>query len=54
MAAKKPKAPKSPKTKPESMLGTGIARQGAKSIQKMAQRRCLAMGGKYVNGKCIY
>ena len=50
MAKRKPKK----KVKPEQLLGKGIARMGAQSLQNVKQRNCLAMGGKWKNGKCVY
>jgi hypothetical protein len=35
-------------------LGTGGAAKAASAIMKNKQRKCSAMGGKWVGGKCTF
>lgn len=60
MAARKrvPEKPKGVRRPSPEMLGTGMAYGAGKAIQgrgqQLAKQECIAVGGKWVNGKCQY
>lgn len=60
MAARK-RIPEKPKRAPKAepyMLGTGMARKAGEALkgraQQLAKQECIAVGGRWVNGQCIY